>query len=672
CVLALFIHFREVDVEVLEVGSISKQYIIAQIDFEFPDEESTLILKQQAIQDIGVIYRFNDKQISLLMAQFEQELIKQRAWREDFPKTTFESMYEASEWLQEHLETVRFTDLRTIEKIKQLKLDTKDFYDVPYSDRKISILPEGFWKDSQSTVFQDKNYDPQIGFFITSFFEKQSWKLIEDFRLEKHLKFLVQEKVPQQYAKVMAGSHIVDPGEKVNLRHIYMLQSMKNALGESRNLWAFLSILGSLILSAIVTLLLGVYLKVYHQAILYSTRRLILFITILLLSLALAKGTEYLLLYKGFNLIELARYPVIVPFASVLMCLLLGTRIALLSVVFLTVIEGVTLAIDHEHFIVLNLIASLCSILFARSLHKRKEVFEVFVKTWLCCLPVLMAFNFHEGVLLDINLLSDFMYTFGFLMISALIAVGVLPLFESIFKVMTDMTLMEYMDPNNELLRRLSLEAPGTYQHCLVVGNIAEAGARSIGANDLFCRAATLYHDIGKLFNPHYFTENQLGGFNIHQLLTPLESTHVIIAHVAEGESLAKKHRLPQSFIDVIREHHGTTLVYYFFCKQIEQMQGDANQVNEKLFRYPGPKPRTKESAIIMIADTIEAASRSLDEVSEESLMVMVNKLVLEKAEDGQFDQCQLTFEELGIVKKAVVKALLISRHIRVKYPKRS
>ncbi|MCX6989074.1 MAG: HDIG domain-containing protein [Chlamydiae bacterium] len=672
CVLALFIHFREVDVEVLEVGSISKQYIIAQIDFEFPDEESTLILKQQAIQDIGVIYRFNDKQISLFMAQFEHELIKQRIWREEFPKTTFESMYEASEWLQEHLETVRFTDLRTIEKMKQLKLDTKDFYDVPYSDRKTSILPQSFWKDSQRTVFQDKNCDPKMAFFITSFFEKQSWKLIEDFRLEKHLKFLVQEKVPQQYAKVMAGSHIVDPGEKVNLSHIYMLQSMKNALGQSRNLWAFLSILGSLILSAIVTLLLGVYLKVYHQAILHSTRRLILFITILLLSLALAKGTEYLLLYKGFNLIELARYPVIVPFASLLMCLLLGTRIALLSVIFLTVIEGVTLAIDHEHFIVLNLIASLCSILFARSLHKRKEVFEVFVKTWLCCLPVLMAFNLHEGVLLDINLLSDFMYTFGFLMISALIAVGVLPLFESIFKVMTDMSLMEYMDPNNELLRRLSLEAPGTYQHCLVVGNIAEAGARSIGANDLFCRAATLYHDIGKLFNPHYFTENQLGGFNIHQLLTPLESTHVIIAHVAEGESLAKKYRLPQSFIDVIREHHGTTLVYYFFCKQIEQMQGDATQVNEKLFRYPGPKPRTKESAIIMIADTIEAASRSLDEVSEESLMVMVNKLVLEKAEDGQFDQCQLTFEELGIVKKAVVKALLISRHIRVKYPKRS
>jgi cyclic-di-AMP phosphodiesterase PgpH len=175
-----------------------------------------------------------------------------------------------------------------------------------------------------------------------------------------------------------------------------------------------------------------------------------------------------------------------------------------------------------------------------------------------------------------------------------------------------------------------------------------------------------------KLFNPHYFTENQLGGFNIHQLLTPLESTHVIIAHVPEGEILAKKYHLPQSFIDIIREHHGTTLVYYFYCKQIEQMEGDANRVNEKLFRYPGPKPHTKESALIMIADTVEAASRSLDEVTEEIITDMVNKLVAEKAEDGQFDECQLTFEELGTVKKAIVKALLVTRHLRIKYPSRS
>ncbi|MBS0628469.1 MAG: HDIG domain-containing protein, partial [Verrucomicrobia bacterium] len=349
--------------------------------------------------------------------------------------------------------------------------------------------------------------------------------------------------------------------------------------------------------------------------------------------------------------------------------ILLGARIALFSSIFLSVIISLGLVIEYDRFLVLNLIASMCTIMFARGLHRRKEICEVCVKVWLCCIPVLIAFHLEESNFWQMSLVMDLVTAFIFLAITAILVVGLLPLFEIIFNIVTDMTLMEYMDPNSELLRRLSLEAPGTYQHSLVVGNIAEIAARSIGANDLFCRVAALYHDIGKLFNPHYFTENQLGGFNIHQLLTPLESTHVIIAHVAEGEILAKKHHLPQSFIDVIREHHGNTLVYFFYCKQIELMDGDPDRVNEKLFRYPGPKPHTKEAALIMIADTVEAASRSLDEVTEEAFVEMVDRLIAEKAEEGQFDECPITFQELGTVKKAIVKALLVTRHLRIKYP---
>jgi hypothetical protein len=215
------------------------------------------------------------------------------------------------------------------------------------------------------------------------------------------------------------------------------------------------------------------------------------------------------------------------------------------------------------------------------------------------------------------------------------------------------------------------MEAPGTYQHSLVVGSLAESAARAIGANGLFCRVSTLYHDIGKLFNPHYFTENQRGGFDIHQLLTPVESAQVIIAHAVEGEALAKKHKLPKSFVDIIKEHHGTTLVYFFYCKQIEKMGGDLEKVDERQFRYPGPKPHSKESAIIMITDTVEAASRSLDNPSEENITKLVNKIVQDKAESGQFDECQLTFEELGIVKKTIISTLSVTRHLRVKYPEK-
>ena len=213
-------------------------------------------------------------------------------------------------------------------------------------------------------------------------------------------------------------------------------------------------------------------------------------------------------------------------------------------------------------------------------------------------------------------------------------------LLESIFKVMTEMSLMEFMDPNNELIRRLAMEIPGTYQHCLVLGNLAEAMAQSIRADGLLCRAATLYHDIGKLNNPHFFTENQPMGVNIHQLLTPQESAEVIISHVSDGEAIARKYRLPTAFIDVIREHHGTTLAFYFYCKELDIKGGDESRVNQAAFRYPGPKPRSKESAIIMIADAVEAASRALEELSEASITNLVNEVVKRRLDDGQFDDC--------------------------------
>jgi cyclic-di-AMP phosphodiesterase PgpH len=265
--------------------------------------------------------------------------------------------------------------------------------------------------------------------------------------------------------------------------------------------------------------------------------------------------------------------------------------------------------------------------------------------------------------------LADIGSTCFFMLLTAVLVVGILPLLEASFSIMTDVTLMEYMDPNHDLLRRLTIEAPGTYQHSVVVGNLAEAAALAIQANGLFCRVATLYHDIGKMATSQYFTENQLGDVNIHQLLTPQESAQVIMAHVPEGVALAREAGLPEPIIDIIKEHHGTTLVYYFYRKQLDRMNGDESKVDEREFRYAGPKPRSKESGIIMIADSFEAASRSLEKVTEEALTELIDRIVREKIEDGQFDQCLLTFEELSIVKRMLVKTLLAAGHSRIKYP---
>lgn len=662
--VSFFLQMHEIRLDVPELHSISSQYVVAQLSFEFPDEEKTLFLRQQAIHDIGPIYHLDSRELVQWSSAFEEHLIQDQSWRRLDPKMTFEKIYEHGESLEDFLVESRFSDERTLEKIQDLFPVTEPLFPLSFLQEKQG---EEFWQLAKEQVFSTGD-SQAISAFVIDFFQDHKWSLERDSGLEKRIKEAVKEAVPEQYTLVQAGSFLLEPGEKVTAKHIVQLQSLKHALGDTGVLLSWGGILGAIALSFVITLLIAVYLRMYYVDIFSSLRKVLLLTLICLLTLALAKGAEYVL-YHGYAFIDTVHFLLIIPFASLLLSVLLGTRIALFSSIFLCVIVSLGLSIDYDRFLVLNLVAAMCAVMFAKGVHKRKGIFQVCVKVWLCCLPVLFAFHLLEGSVQGVGIVLDAFVSFVFLSGTSVLVVAFLPLLESLFHVMTDMTLMEYMDPNNALLRRLSLEAPGTYQHSLVVGNFAEIMARSIGANDLFCRVAALYHDIGKLFNPHYFTENQLGGFNIHQLLTPLESTHVIISHVAEGEVLARKHRLPQSFIDVIREHHGTTLVYFFYCKQIEQMEGDVSKVNKKLFRYPGPKPHTKESALIMIADTIEAASRSLDEVTEEVVQEMVERLFSEKAMEGQFDECPLTFQELCTVKKTIVRALLVTRHLRIKYP---
>ncbi len=671
--LTCFLHFREVRIEFLEMGASAPRFVISQTNFDFLDEEASLTLKQEATRDIGSIYKIDENQLHSLRSDFENSIIENQKWWRELKRTTFEEIYLIFDSLEEICLRARFSDERTLQRMQKLDLSGDQFFalDADELSNQPVKLSQAFWESVKNQLVTSDRFYPETVEFLVGAFSRHLWALQEDYSLERSLRQQVQNSVPERYTHVEAGAQIIKKGEKVSERHFAMLRAMKNALSEARNRWNPLSLLGSFVLALAIMVVSVLYLHYYHRSLLKSLQKTTLLVTVVIASLLLAKGAEHFLIYEKLNLSEVARFPLLLPFASLLICVLIGSEIAMIASFFLLVIMSVSLAFDVIPFLILNYFASIVTILFARTLHKRKQVFAVLGKVWLCTILFVAAFNLIAGTIWHWNVVTDSLTTFVFLSVSALLAVGLLPILESLFEVMTDMTLMEYMDPDHELLRRLSLEAPGTYQHCLVVGNLAETAARAIGANGLFCRVSTLYHDIGKLFNPHYFTENQLGGFNIHQLLTPSESTHVIIAHVAEGETLARKHRLPQSFVDIIREHHGTTMVYYFYCKQIEQMGGDASKVSEKLFRYPGPKPRSKESAIIMIADTIEAASRSMEELTEASVTEMVDKLVSEKADDGQFDDCQLTFEELGQVKRAIVKALMVSRHLRVKYPER-
>ena len=286
----------------------------------------------------------------------------------------------------------------------------------------------------------------------------------------------------------------------------------KKPLGDVRRVGDLLPIIASFLIAGIVTLLSAWYFYYNNSEVVCSLQKLSLLITIILLTLALSKLTELLLVMNSSTWFDMIRYPLLVPFATILVCTLLNSRIALFTAAFLSVILGISLAVDHSRFLLLNLVAALVVIIAARSMRKRKEIFWVCFYAFLSSVPILFSFAFNENHLWTIPLGVDILSSLCFLLLTGILVVGVLPLLESLFRVMTDMSLMEYMDPNNELLRRLMIEVPGTYQHCLVLGNIAEAAARAIGANGLFCRVACLYHDIGKMNNPHFFTENQQWG----------------------------------------------------------------------------------------------------------------------------------------------------------------
>ncbi len=276
-------------------------------------------------------------------------------------------------------------------------------------------------------------------------------------------------------------------------------------------------------------------------------------------------------------------------------------------------------------------------------------------QTWLTLLPGLAQESLRLG---------------GFTLLAGALMTGLLPFVEKLFGVQTDLSLLELGDASHPLLRQLAQRAPGTYNHSINVAAIAEAAADSIGAHGLLTRVGAYFHDIGKMFKPNYFVENQEQGGNCHDALQPAMSTLVIIAHVKDGADLGRQHRLPKPIIDFIEQHHGTTLVEYFYREAAKRSQADPNkeEVSETSFRYPGPKPQTLEAAVLMLSDSVESASRTLVEPTSSRIQNLVDQIAMKKLLDGQFDQCGLTLQQLDLLKNSLVKSLTAIYHGRVKY----
>jgi putative nucleotidyltransferase with HDIG domain len=266
---------------------------------------------------------------------------------------------------------------------------------------------------------------------------------------------------------------------------------------------------------------------------------------------------------------------------------------------------------------------------------------------------------------------SDSLWRAGWGLMAGFFLGGSLPFVETAFGIVTGISLLELGDITHPLLQELVRRAPGTHNHSITVGTIAEAAAERIGANALLVRVGAYFHDIGKMLKPHYFVENQVGGANRHANLAPAMSTLIIIGHVKDGVDLGRRHHLPEPIIDLIEQHHGTTLVEYFYHEAHKRngQNPDASNVLESSFRYPGPKPRSKEAAILMVADCVESASRTLSEPTPARIEGLVRDLIEKRLRDGQFDECGLTLREISEIRESFIKSIIGIYHVRVRYP---
>ena len=321
--------------------------------------------------------------------------------------------------------------------------------------------------------------------------------------------------------------------------------------------------------------------------------------------------------------------------------------------------------------------ASSSSALMCRQIRSRTKLVSVGLMVAVLVLPTALGADYMLGQPFGWAATKNALWFAGGAAVAGLLMTGVLPFLERLFDIQTDISLLELSDANHPLLKELVQRAPGTYNHSINVASMSEAAAEAIGANGLLCRVAAYFHDIGKLRKPDYFIENQGGGANKHDDLAPTMSTLVIIAHVKDGAEIARTHRLPRRIIDLIEQHHGTTLVEFFY-RRAEQQMLEKNEnpdqdaaLDQGDFRYPGPKPQTPEAAVMMLADTVESASRALRDPAPSRIEGLVKTVTKKKMDDGQFDECQITIEQLNSIEESLIKSLNAMYHARVKYPEK-
>ena len=446
---------------------------------------------------------------------------------------------------------------------------------------------------------------------------------------------------------------IVEEGKPITEAQIQALDELGLLNNSKFNISLYLALA---IMIIIVMYIQNRYLKKYYKDIYNNSSKLIMINIITIMTIVFA---------RVFSIAS----PYLIPLACtpILLTLLLNYRISLVVSITNIILMAVAVSFNTE-IIILTIVSVIVGATFLKKMQQRNDI--VYSCIYIAILNGVMTLSISALVTSNLKeILLDTAFILVGSLLSGILSTGLLPFFESMFDIVTNVKLLELSNPNNPLLKKLLMEAPGTYHHSVIVANLAEVATEAVGGNALLARIGAYYHDIGKTKKPYFFKENQLGKENPHDDITPELSKLLIISHVKDGLELAKEYKLPKVIQDFIPTHHGKTLVKYFYLTAKNNAE-NPDDIKEEDYMYPGPKPKTKEQCILMLADSVEAAVRSINNPTKEKIENMVDNIVKDKLSSGQLDDSQLTISDVKKIKKCFLKKLNGKYHERIEYPK--
>lgn len=670
--LVLSINFFP-DKILLKEGQICSKDILSPGDFEFVDFEATQNLKEKASKSIKEVYDLNLANIENVEKQIDTLFLKIGEYKEKIDKSFNETNANITEidkrlsddelngmaneinenlgfYISEEVIASCFQfDNLSLEKIR---------IDIKNSMRK--IMEQGIKKDDLENAKKQlireiseislDHHDALIASEIATSLLLPSLFLNEE-DTEKRRQEAISS-VPEVKKTIQKGQIIIRKGEVVTSEDIAIL----NALGLKNPKIYFSNIIGIAMITALCFLVFFFHLDYSYPDIYENINKLILLGIISIFVVLLAKLAS-----------QVSGYLIPVASASMLIAISLSPNISILLTVILSLLIGFIPG-GGLNYTLVSIISGIVAIYAIRKATQRSSLTRaglIIAGVNIITISALGLIN-NEGyyLILQNNLWGILN---GFL--SVILTIGILPFLESYFDIATSFKLMELSNPNQPLLKKMILEAPGTYHHSIVVGNLSETAAEEIEGNALLARVGAIYHDIGKIKRPYFFIENQEAYKNIHDEMEPSLSALVIASHVKEGIELAKKYKLPKDIIDIIAQHHGTNLITYFFHRAVKENESANDAVAEENYRYSGPKPQTKEAGIILLADSLEAATRSLTNPTATRIKTLVKEIIQKNLENGQLEECDLTLKDLNKIGDSFSRILTGMFHGRVEYP---